>query len=122
MKEKIINTKQCKSCNIEFNITDKDVEFYEKISPVFNWIRHSIASPTLCPDCRSQRRFSFRNERNLFPRKHPNQRHLERIFLKNKREIYDKKCNKCNLEIETAYNPKDNNIVYCEKCYLKSVY
>ena len=33
--EKIIETKVCKHCQANFEITDKDLEFYEKVSPVF---------------------------------------------------------------------------------------
>jgi hypothetical protein len=32
-------------------------------------IKYLIPSPTLCPDCRQQRRLSFRNERKLYKRK-----------------------------------------------------
>jgi Zn ribbon nucleic-acid-binding protein len=66
--EKIIETKTCKHCNSSFEITDKDLEFYEKVSPTFNSKKYSIPSPTLCPDCRQQRRLSFRNERSLYKR------------------------------------------------------
>ncbi len=82
MQEKIIQTKTCKHCNIEFNITDKDLEFYKKVSPKFepspnlsqrerdNWNNNFlIPTPTICPDCRQQRRLAFRNERNLYKRK-----------------------------------------------------
>ncbi len=107
-KEKIIETKICKHCSCKFDITDKDLEFYEKISPVFplsqpfpprekgvneiaewerntplNWggtkggvsslwngkVKYLIPSPTLCPNCREQRRRTWRNERNLYKRK-----------------------------------------------------
>jgi hypothetical protein len=61
--------KQCKQCNSNFEITDKDLEFYDKVSPVFNGEKYSIPTPTLCPDCRQQRRLSFRNERKLYKRK-----------------------------------------------------
>ncbi len=104
MQEKVIESKKCKQCNISFNISNKDLEFYEKISPVFetphnlplsgeeleqfvasspltrgelrgvldlwNWkTKYLIPTPTLCPDCRQQRRLTFRNERNLYKRK-----------------------------------------------------
>jgi len=69
MKEKIIETKVCKQCNTNFEITDKDLEFYDKISPIFNGEKFNIPSPKLCPDCRKQRRLSFRNERKLYTRK-----------------------------------------------------
>jgi hypothetical protein len=87
MQEKVIHTKTCKQCNSSFLITDKDLEFYDKVSPSFpksslvplikgearneqgDFIKHQIPPPTLCPDCRQQRRLSFRNERNLYKRK-----------------------------------------------------
>ena len=28
-------TKTCKHCSCNFEVTDKDLEFYEKVSPVF---------------------------------------------------------------------------------------
>ncbi|USN59161.1 MAG: hypothetical protein H6767_03615 [Candidatus Peribacteria bacterium] len=34
--EKIVETKTCKHCSVSFDITDKDLEFYEKVSPVFH--------------------------------------------------------------------------------------
>ncbi|MDD5769472.1 MAG: hypothetical protein PHE25_00745 [Candidatus Gracilibacteria bacterium] len=67
--EKVIETKTCKHCNTNFEITDKDLEFYEKVSPVFGGKKYNIPSPSLCPDCRQQRRLSFRNERKLYKRK-----------------------------------------------------
>ena len=33
--EKIVETKVCKHCRKNFNITNKDLEFLEKISPSF---------------------------------------------------------------------------------------
>jgi len=35
-KEKIMETKICRHCSCQFDITDKDLEFYEKVSPVFS--------------------------------------------------------------------------------------
>jgi hypothetical protein len=77
MQEKTIETKQCKKCNSKFDITDKDLEFYDKISPVFlspdstesGLKKFQIPTPNFCPDCRQQRRLSFRNERSLYRRK-----------------------------------------------------
>ncbi|EKE29817.1 MAG: hypothetical protein ACD_2C00091G0003 [uncultured bacterium (gcode 4)] len=86
--ETIMETKIC-SCWREFNITQKDTEFYDKISPIFqknwelrienweekwiidlwNWkFKYLIPPPQLCPDCRQQKRLSFRNERFLYKR------------------------------------------------------
>ena len=68
-QENIVETKKCLWCGEVFNITDKDKEFYLKISPSFKWQRFEIPSPTLCPECRLRRRLSFRNERSLYKRK-----------------------------------------------------
>lgn len=55
-------------CKKSFEITDDDLAFYEKVSPVFNGKKELIPPPTLCPDCRQQQRLAFRNERHLFRR------------------------------------------------------
>ncbi len=52
-----------KSCTVsgkEFEITDDDLKFYEKMG---------VSAPTLCPDERQRRRISFRNFRNFYHRK-----------------------------------------------------
>jgi len=61
--------KNCVQCKSLFEITDKDRDFYDRISPEFGGKKYSIPEPTLCPPCRSQRRMSFRNERTLYHRK-----------------------------------------------------
>nr|MDD3720584.1 hypothetical protein [Candidatus Gracilibacteria bacterium] len=67
--EEIIQTKTCNNCNSNFKITNKDLEFYEKISPNFGGNKYLIPLPNLCPECRQQKRLSFRNERKLYKRK-----------------------------------------------------
>lgn len=69
ISETLIEIKTCRFCGTNFPITDKDHEFYEKVSPIFNGKRYFIPIPSLCPDCRQQRRLSFRNERKLYKRK-----------------------------------------------------
>lgn len=66
MNEKVIETKSCKQCNSNFEITDKDLEFYEKVSPVFNSKKYIIPAPTLCPVCRDKRRLCTKNIGNLY--------------------------------------------------------
>src|SRR3989339_2172251 len=61
--------KVCKNCQQNFEITDDDLKFYEKISPVFGGEKYLIPAPSLCPDCRLQRRMSWRNDRNFYKRK-----------------------------------------------------
>jgi hypothetical protein len=52
--------KSCQNCKEEFTIDEEDFNFYEKIK---------VPPPTFCPKCRTQRRWSFRNERMLYKRK-----------------------------------------------------
>lgn len=61
--------KTCKSCNLQFEINNEDLNFLEKIAPIFNGKKYEIPAPTFCPDCRQQRRLCWRNERNLYKRK-----------------------------------------------------
>lgn len=46
----------CKNCQKEFTLESEDFVFYEKIK---------VPPPTFCPECRFQRRLSWRNERTL---------------------------------------------------------
>jgi hypothetical protein len=41
--------------------------------------------------------------------------------LKNPRKLYDRECDKCNIEMKTTYPPDYLEKVYCEKCYLEAV-
>ncbi len=59
----------CPQCSAGFEITKDDLAFYEKVSPEFGGEKYQIPPPTLCPDCRAQRRFCWRNERHLYHRK-----------------------------------------------------
>lgn len=61
--------KTCAACSSAFEVGKGDLAFYEKASPEFKGKKYLIPPPTLCPDCRRQRRFSFRNERSLYHRK-----------------------------------------------------
>jgi hypothetical protein len=61
--------KICKQCQKEFTVEDEDLEFYKKISPIFDGEKFEIPSPTLCPQCRHMRRLSFRNDFNIYKSK-----------------------------------------------------
>lgn len=91
--EKLIETKVCRQCQISFPITDKDIEFYDKASPIFSGKKYQIPTPTLCPDCRTQRRLAWRNERKLYKRETSNS-HVDVISVYSPDKpyvIYDQK-------------------------------
>lgn len=59
----------CKNCGNSFEVPREDTEFLDKISPTFAGKKYQIPPPTLCPDCRQQRRVAQANQLNLYERK-----------------------------------------------------
>lgn len=60
--------KQCKQCAVEFEVTERDKCFLDKMSPVIGGVKHEIPPPTLCYLCRLQRKMPWRAELHLFQR------------------------------------------------------
>lgn len=77
---------RCIHCLQVFTITDSDIAFYKKIQ---------APDPKACPDCRMQKRMSYRNERALYPTT----------------------CGLCKKSTVSIYNPTDNYTVYCSQCW-----
>jgi hypothetical protein len=88
--EKIIEKKICRISGQEFFVTDKDMELYDKISPIFSGKKYSIPSPTISPEERQRRRLVLRNER----------------------KFYHRKCDKTGNQIISIYSPEKPYIVY----------
>lgn len=95
MNEKIVETKQCRSCSEVFPITQSDIGFYEKISPSFWGEKYLLPTPRLCPSCRQQRRLSFLNFRHLYP----------------------SDCKWCGKQIVSRFSPDSEIKNYCNKCW-----
>ncbi len=55
------------------------------------------------------------------PRKCPDCWHDFRMGLLNKPYLYDRKCDKCGLEVKSSFAPDRPEIIYCEKCYQQEV-
>ncbi|MFA5799870.1 MAG: hypothetical protein WC840_02825 [Candidatus Peribacteraceae bacterium] len=85
----------CRQCQAAFEITSDDLVFYDKVSPVFNGKKELIPSPTLCPECRQQRRYAIRNERNLSRRT----------------------CDLCGKDMLSMYSTDKPFLVYCPSCW-----
>jgi len=79
-------TKNCQNCKKNFTIEPDDFSFYEKMK---------VPPPTFCPECRLQRRFTFRNERNLHRRE----------------------CGLCKKSILSMYSTDESFPVYCHSCW-----
>jgi hypothetical protein len=80
----------CHQCSATFEITDDDLAFYDKVSPVIGGKKYPIPPPALCPDCRMQRRLSFRNQTT----------------------VYKRKCDKSGKDIVSIYSPDKPFVVY----------
>ena len=65
----IIERKTCIISGQPFAIYQSDIDFYNKISPMFTGQKFQISTPTLCPEERQRRRLAFRNERKLYKRR-----------------------------------------------------
>ncbi|MBU1911074.1 hypothetical protein KKG16_01525 [Patescibacteria group bacterium] len=85
----------CTQCGSPFEITQDDLDFYNKISPEFGGKKYIVPPPTHCPDCRQQRRYAIRNERNLHKRK----------------------CDMCSKDILSMYSSDKPFPVYCPDCW-----
>ncbi len=64
----------------------------------------------------------YRKNRIPLPRRCFIQRHMDRFSQRNPRKFFERKCDKCGLEILSTYSPERPEKVCCEKCYLKEVY
>jgi len=76
----------CQNCKNKFIIEPDDFLFYDKIK---------VPAPTFCPKCRTQRRFSWRNDSSL----------------------YNRLCGLCNKSVVTIYSTESKINVFCNKCW-----
>jgi hypothetical protein len=85
----------CISCSQAFETHKTDVEFYQKVSPVIGGKTLAVPPPTHCPDCRQQRRMSWRNEHTL----------------------YRSSCKNCGRAIISALSPQSPYVRFCHDCW-----
>jgi len=62
--------------------------------------RHKISIPSKCPHCR----------------------HLDRVKLRNPKKLWKRNCAKCDLSLESTYEPDRPESLYCKSCYYKDRY
>jgi hypothetical protein len=56
------------------------------------------------------------------PRSHPDVRLARRFSLRRPLKLWNRDCAKCRKPMVTSYAPEQPEIVYCEECYLNTVY
>jgi len=87
--------KNCRQCTAAFEVTEIDLAFYDKISPVFENRKYGVPPPTHCPDCRQVRRLAACNEFNLYP----------------------SQCDLCKKNMISQFEPNSGYTVYCRECW-----
>ncbi|MFA6256863.1 MAG: hypothetical protein WCT29_00975 [Candidatus Paceibacterota bacterium] len=71
----------------------------------------------------TQGELSFYRRMDLpLPRVSFDVRHINRFAQRPGFTIQKRKCDKCNIEIETVYSEAFSPIIYCEECYKREVY
>ncbi len=56
------------------------------------------------------------------PKKHPDQRHNERMNRRNPRKLHERACAECGAHLITTYSPERTERIVCEACYQRLVY
>ncbi|HDH31654.1 MAG TPA: hypothetical protein ENH26_02675, partial [Candidatus Wolfebacteria bacterium] len=78
--------KTCLQCNSVFDIFQEDIDFYKKLK---------VPPPTLCPECRKQRRFAFYNTILKFYKKdcsaHKDEKPISTFYPQSPYKIFDLK-------------------------------
>lgn len=83
----------CETCHRNYKIIKQEQNFYEK---------YSLRAPEKCPNCRYERRIKSMNPYKMWERKCMNKG--------------------CETTFQTSYSPDRPETVFCEKCYLATVY
>ncbi|EKE27951.1 MAG: hypothetical protein ACD_3C00122G0001, partial [uncultured bacterium (gcode 4)] len=55
------------------------------------------------------------------PTKHPDERHSDRMKLRNPRVLHDRNCDNCGAAMKTTYSAERKEKIYCEGCYERVV-
>ncbi len=62
----------------------------------------------------------YRKLKLPIPKRCPDQRYLDRLAMRNSRKLYERKCSKCQKDINTTFSPDRTEPVYCEECYVEA--
>ncbi len=64
----------------------------------------------------------YRTHSIPLPRKHPSERHLNRMRLRSSRTLTEQACAKCHENTLSSCKPDQAALVYCEECYRLEVF
>ena len=112
-EKKIIDPSTYEVCKIPDDITEVDDSVLKQTLVCENTGKpYRLVKPEL----------AFYRKMNLpIPRLHPDERHRQRMALRNPRKLYDRNCPECQKDMKTTYAPERSEKVLCEECYLNAV-
>ncbi len=98
----------CLNCKRAYRILPKELDFYRRLN---------LPLPRRCPNCRFVERNKQRNLLRLYPRECQCAGGTsENKVYKNIAE-HSHGSAACGIKFETAFDPNDPKIIYCESCY-----
>ena len=104
---------ECQQCKNAYRILEDELIFYKK---------ENLPLPTMCNDCRFNRRISDRLKIQLYERKCMCGGTSDVSGKYNNASKHFHGDGPCGEMFKTGYSPDGEEIVYCEKCYQQEVY
>ena len=104
---------ECKKCHKAYRILENELIYLQK---------EKIPLPTLCHDCRYDRRINDRLRVKLYERSCMCAGKEDETGIYKNTGIHIHGDLPCDENFTTGYNPDGDEIVYCEKCYQQEVY
>jgi uncharacterized protein YbaR (Trm112 family) len=104
---------ECENCKNAYRILENEFLFYKK---------ENIPVPSLCNECRHERRIGDRLKIQLYKRPCMcnGEKDMTGVYNNTVKHIHGDE--PCGEEFKTGYSPERPEIVYCEKCYQQEVY
>ena len=90
----------CRLSGETFHVSQEDLEFYKRVSPIIGGKQYLIPPPTLSPTSRMKRKLSWRNERTL----------------------YRRQCNFSGAQIISTYSPESQFQVYENRAWISDAW
>ena len=112
----------------ETNVGDMEILDAEQLPGTINDVKDDILNKAICCEVTGKpfriisSELSFLRRMELpLPTNHPSVRMSSRWKISPVGKKYKTSCAKCEKEIESLFNPKENYILYCEDCYKREV-
>jgi len=113
VKDSILNEIiKCENCQSVYRILTDELSFYKK---------EKLPLPTLCSECRHERRLRDRLSVKLYSYKCMCAGDKDDAGKYKNVVSHEHGNNHCENNFKTGYNPEEEDIVYCEQCYNQEV-